>query len=441
MIRFKRTAARQLIAWKNREHRKPLLLQGARQVGKTSLLKWFGSKEFADTAYFNFEEQPDLNQFFESTKDVKRILQNLSLVHGKKIDAQNTLIIFDEIQESGNALNCLKYFYENAPEYAVVAAGSLLGVTIGRTAGFPVGMVTFLQINPLSFSEFLSVANPQFHDYLEQYEGFSPLPDLFFNQLLEVFTRYIISGGMPAAAMQLVSDGNLNTTEQILADILKSYTLDFVKHAPPKDVIKIDHLWKSIPAQLSKENKKFIYQIVKTGARAREYEDALLWLVQAGLVQRVYLCKKPGTPISAYDDLTAFKLYVHDVGILRKLAQLDATAMTTQNSLYTEFKGSLTENYILQSLVNQFEVAPRYWTSDGRAEIDFILQYKNTIIPCEVKASENVHSKSMGVYRAKFAPQLSIKYSLKNLQYRDGQLNIPLFMADHTQKLLDVILK
>lgn len=438
-MKFKRTAFKQLLTWKKMENRKPLLLQGARQVGKTSLLNWFGSQEFSDTAYFNFEEQPEISQFFENTKDVKRILQNLSLVHGKTIEAENTLIIFDEIQESGNALNCLKYFNENAPEYAIVAAGSLLGVTLGRTGGFPVGMVTFLQINPLSFTEYLSGANPQYYNYLEGFTGFDPLPNLFFNQLSEIFTRYVISGGMPAAAANLVSTNDLESTELILGDILKSYTLDFVKHAAPKDIVKIDYLWKSIPAQLSKENKKFIYQVVKAGARAREYEDALLWLSQAGLVHRVYLCKKPNIPLSAYDDLTAFKLYVHDVGILRKLAQLDPISLATNNRLFTEFKGSLTENYILQSLINQFEVIPRYWTSDGKAEIDFILQYKNTIIPCEVKAAENVQSKSLALYREKFNPSLSLRFSLKNIQYRDGQLNIPLFMADYTKTILDRI--
>lgn len=438
-MEFKRNIEYKLLAWKNMQGRKPLLLQGARQVGKTSLLKWLGNQAFNDTAYFNFEEQVEIQQLFENTKDPIRIIQNLSLVHGKKIEPATTLIIFDEIQESGNALNSLKYFKEKAGEYAIAAAGSLLGVTLGKTNGFPVGMVNFLQVNPLSFSEYLSQANPNLHAYLSQLQEISPIPDIFFNQLTENFKRYFISGGMPEAASKLVETDNLESTDTILKDILQSYTLDFIKHAASKEIVKIDYIWKSIPAQLAKENKKFLYQVVKPGARAREYEDALLWLVQAGLVHRVYHCNKPHIPLSAYDDLSAFKLYLHDVGILRKLAQLDTTSFTSQLNIFTEFKGAFTENYILQSLFNQFDVMPRYWTSPGKAEIDFLLQYKNMVIPCEVKADENVNSKSLGVYRDKFQPSISIRYSLKNLQYREGLLNIPLFMADYTQRLLESI--
>jgi uncharacterized protein len=438
---FKRNVEEELVTWKGMKDRKPLLLQGARQVGKTSLLKWLGSQQFANTAYFNFEEQPEISQFFKNTKDTQRLLQNLSLVYGEKIEPENTLIIFDEIQECGEALNSLKYFYENAPEYAIVAAGSLLGVTLGRTGGFPVGMVTFLQVNPLSFSEYLSKANTNLHKYLKELNDFNPIPDIFFNQLTDNFKKYFISGGMPAAAAKLVGSGSIDETELVLRDILQSYTLDFVKHAPPKDIVKIDYLWKSIPAQLSKENKKFLYQVVKTGARAREYEDALLWLVQAGLVHRVYHCNKPNVPLSAYDDLSAFKLYVHDVGILRRLAQLDPTSITTSTKMFSEFKGSLTENYILQSLFNQFEVAPRYWTSNGKAELDFLIQYKNLVFPCEVKAEENVRSKSLKIYQDRFSPEISLRFSLRNIQFRDGLLNIPLFMADYTKTIIDNILK
>jgi uncharacterized protein len=439
-MEFKRNIEEKLLAWKHSEGRKPLLLQGARQVGKTSLLKWLGNQAFEDTAYFNFEEQAEIRQLFQNTKDPIRIIQNLTLVHGKKIEPASTLIIFDEIQECGDALNSLKYFKEKAGEYAIAAAGSLLGVTLGRTGGFPVGMVNFLQVNPLSFSEYLSKANHNLHAYLIQLKEIDTIPDIFFNPLKDHFKRYFISGGMPEAASKLVESDNLESTDAVLKDILQSYTMDFIKHATSKDIVKIDYTWKSIPAQLAKENKKFLYQVVKPGARARDYEDALLWLVQAGLVHRVYHCNKPQVPLAAYDDLSAFKLYLHDVGILRKLAQLDATSFTSNLNLFTEFKGAFTENYILQSLFNQFEVMPRYWTSPGKAEIDFLLQYKNQIIPCEVKAAENVHSRSLGVYREKFNPNISIRYSLKNLQYREGLLNIPLFMADDTQKMLDTLL-
>jgi hypothetical protein len=335
----------------------------------------------------------------------------------------------------------LKYFYEKAPEYAIAAAGSLLGILLGRKDGFPVGKVNFMQVNPLTFSEYLEQANVTLNNYLNQIGGTEPIPDIFFNPILEIFNQYFICGGMPEAASQLIVSASIDKTNEVLDDILRAYTLDFVKHAAPKDIAKINHVWQSIPAQLAKENRKFLYQVVKPGARAREYEDALLWLFQAGLVHRVYSCSKPSLPLSAYDDLSAFKLYLNDVGLLRQLSKIDVSTISQKSQLFTEFKGAFAENYVLQSLFSQFEVMPRYWTSIGKAEVDFVIQYRNMIIPCEVKADENVQSKSLAVYNQQFNPLIRIRYSLKNLQFRDGLLNIPLFMADQTQRLIDFIFR
>lgn len=426
-----------LLAWRNHPRRKPLILRGARQVGKTHLLKTFGAAYFDNTAYFNFEEQPELKQFFQQTKDVRRILENLSLVTGRAIEADKTLIIFDEIQECNEALNSLKYFNENAPEYAVTSAGSLLGVALSKGQSFPVGKVDFMDVCPLSFSEFLSADDPALFSYLEQLDRPEPIPDIFFNPLSDKLKKYFISGGMPEAVVSLIEEKDIERTQQILQNILNAYALDFSKYAEVKDVPKINHIWTSIPSQLARENKKFVYQAAKPGARAREYEDALLWLSDAGLVHRVFRINKPGLPLSSYDDLTAFKLYLLDVGLLRRLALLDPGAISEGNRLFTEFKGALTENYILQHLNRHFEVKPRYWTSGAQAEVDFVIQVKNEIIPVEVKSDENVRSRSLTLYQQQFNPPLRIRYSLKNLTYNDGLLNMPLFMADYTKKLMN----
>ncbi|TAD85871.1 MAG: ATP-binding protein [Bacteroidetes bacterium] len=436
MREFNREIQARLLQWKNGPNRKPLVLQGARQVGKTHLLKQLGNTAFTEMAYFNFEEQPTLKQLFENTKDVQHIIQNLSLVYGRPILPNTTLLVLDEVQECNAALNTLKYFYENAPQYAVAAAGSLLGITLSTPGSFPVGKVHFMEVYPLSFMEYLQAANPTLHQYVQQLTTLAPMPDIFFTALQAHFRHYSISGGMPEAMATLLPTVDVQATESILKDILQAYSLDFAKHAPTKEIARINHVWQSIPAQLARENKKFLYQTVKTGARAREYEDALLWLLQAGLIYKVPLCKKPHLPLSAYDDLSAFKIYLADVGLLRKLAQLPPNALENTQSLFTEFKGALAENYVLQSLARQFEVAPRYWTSAGNAEVDFLLHYKNEVLPCEVKAGLNTRSQSLSVYQSAYQPPLRIRYSLKNLDYNDGLLNIPLFLADRTQQFL-----
>jgi predicted AAA+ superfamily ATPase len=437
-MEIKRTILKKLTAWKNTSDRKPLILQGARHVGKTWLLTHFGAAEFDNVAYFNFEEQPDLKQFFENTKDVPRIVQNLSLVHGQPILPQKTLIIFDEIQECNDALNTLKYFCENAPEYAIASAGSLLGVAMSRGNSFPVGKVDFLHLNPVCFTEFLSAADEKLFDYLESIDRIEPLPDIFFHQLVEKLKMYFICGGMPEAVVALLEKQDTEKTQHVLQNIINAYALYFSKHAENKEIPKLNFLWSSIPSQLARDNKKFLYQAVKQGARSREYEDALLWLSHAGLVHRIFRISKPGLPLSAYDDLSAFKLYLIDVGLLRRLSFLDPIAIREGNRLFMEFKGALSENFILQHLIANFEGTPRYWTSGGQAEVDFLIQVKNDIIPIEVKSDESVRSKSLAVYNDLYQPPVRIRYSLKNLKKDDGLLNIPLFMVDYTEKLLGI---
>jgi hypothetical protein len=439
-MRIDREVLTQLIAWKNKPNRKPLVLQGARQTGKTWLLKNFGSKYYSNVSYFNFEKQVELAQFFDTTKDPSRIIENLSLAEGKAINPGSTLIIFDEIQECNSALNSLKYFCEEAPEYHVACAGSLLGVAMSKGASFPVGKVDFIRVYPLTFSEFLAASSPELSNYLEQIKGFNTIPDIFFNPLTEKLKMFYLSGGMPEAAVSLIEKRDLSLTQEVLHAILNAYTLDFSKHTNSKDVPKINYTWNSLPSQLARENRKFLYQAVKPGARAREYEDALLWLVNSGLVYRTYCCQKPHLPLSMYDDLTAFKIYMLDVGLLRRLSLLDPIAIKEGNRLFTEFKGALTENFILTGLLQQFEGLPRYWRSGNKAEVDFIVQHENNIIPIEVKSDENIRSKSLSYYRKEFNPKLSIRFSLRNLKLEDGLINIPLFMVDYTRKLVDMAL-
>lgn len=438
-MRIQRVLIEKLIKWKQSSLRNPLILQGARQVGKTYLLKSFGEAYYEYVAYFNFEKSPELAQFFEHSKDPSRIIESLSILHGRRIEPESTLIFFDEIQECNDALNSLKYFSEEAPDYHIVCAGSLLGVALSRGRSFPVGKVDFQTLYPVSFSEFLKYSDASLYLYLHNLNRIEAIPDLFFYRILEKFKLYTISGGMPKAIISLHNENGVEMCDEVLQNILKSYRLDFSKHVDNKDIQKINYVWDSIPSQLSKENKKFIYRAVKSGARAREYEDALSWLVNAGLIYKIHKSEKPSLPLSAYDDLSSFKIYAHDVGVLRRLSDLKPSVLAEGNRMFTEFKGALSENIILQSLINQFNEIPRYWTSGNTAEIDFLIQLENEIIPVEVKSNTNVKSKSLFYYRKKYNPQLSIRYSLNNLQYANGILNLPLFMADFTKQFLAII--
>jgi len=431
-----RNIENKLIEWKESVHRKPLILRGARQVGKTFTIKKFGENNFEQTAYFNFDEQPELSQFFKNTKDVHRILRNLSLVCGKEIKPQTTLVVFDEIQECNEALGSLKYFCENASEYAVISAGSLLGVAIAKGRTFPVGKVDFMDIHPVSFLEFLSSSVPELFNYIDSLQGIEPIPDIFFSQLVEQFKVYFITGGMPESIVSYLEDMDIQRVQKTLQNVLDAYSLDFSKHINKSDIFKVGYVWKSIPSQLSRENKKFLYQTVKTGARAREYENAIEWLDRAGLVYKIHRISTAKLPLSTYKDLSAFKLYMLDTGLLRRLSLLSPFAITEGNRLFTEFQGALSENYILQSLKNQFEGLPFYWTSGNKAEVDFVIQNNNELIPIEVKSGKNVRSRSLSVYSEKYQPKLRIRFSMMNLKYDNGLLNIPLFLADHIEKFI-----
>lgn len=441
---MKRLILDKLLVWKKSPYRKPLILKGVRQVGKTWILKEFGRLYYDSVAYFNFDENPEFKQFFQLTKDVNRILQNLMLVSGQKIEPDNTLIIFDEVQDCPEVINSLKYFCENAPQYHIACAGSLLGIALAKPSSFPVGKVNFMQIDPMNFTEFLLAnGDENLVHYLESVESIEPIPEAFFNPLSEKLKMYYVTGGMPESVLMWTEARDVNAMQEALSAIIEAYERDFGKHPNASEFPKISMIWKSISSQLARENKKFLYKAVKEGARAREYEDALQWLVDARLVHKVYRCTAPGLPLSAYDDLSAFKIYLVDVGLLRRLSQLAPSAFGEGNRLFTEFKGALTENYVLQTLVTQFEVEPRYWSQTNPPyEVDFLIQRENDIFPVEVKAETNTKSKSLKKYKELFADQvkLRIRFSLDNLKLDGDVLNIPLFMADHTDRLIGMAL-
>ena len=441
---MERLILKDLIAWKNSPYRKPLILKGVRQVGKTWILKEFGNRCYENTAYFNFDENEEYKQFFETSKDVNRILQNLMFASGQSIKPEKTLIIFDEVQDCPKVINSMKYFCENAPEYHIACAGSLLGIALAKPSSFPVGKVNFMQIDPMTFTEFLTAnGDENLVKYMESIERIEPLPDAFFNPLYEKLKMYYVTGGMPESVLMWTQARDVSAMQNTLSDIIDAYERDFAKHPDVSEFPKISMIWKSIPSQLARENKKFLYKVVKEGARAREYENALQWLVDARLVHKIYRSSTPGLPMSAYDDLSAFKIYLADVGVLRRLAQLAPTAFTEGNRLFTEFKGSLTENFVLQTLLTQFEVTPRYWAQNNPPyEVDFLIQRENEIFPVEVKAEGNIRSKSLKKFKELFPDKvkLRVRFSLDNLKLDDDVLNIPLFMADRTESLLGIAL-
>ena len=432
---MKRTIMKSLLGWKDSRRRKPLVLRGARQVGKTWVLEEFGKSFSGGCVRFNFDKNPEYAQFFQSTKDVKRILQNLAMASGQRI-TPDTLIIFDEIQACEAALNSLKYFKEDAPEYYVASAGSLLGLQL--SSGFPVGQVDFLEMGPMTFTEFLYADGADnFADYLASVNEFTSIPDAFFAPLTEKLKHYFITGGMPESVLVWTEDKDPRAVDSVLSDIIYSYESDFGKHASPEEVNKIRYIWQSLPSQLARENKKFLYSVVKPGARAREYENALNWLKDADIVSKVNRISKPGLPVSAYDDLSAFKIYAVDVGLLRRLSHLPTTAFAEHNRLFTEFKGALTENFVHQSLKQHFEVAPRYW-SEAPYEVDFLVQREDDIIPIEAKAGESIKSTSLKRYAKNYKEEtpLMIRLSMRNLSFDGKLLNVPLFMVDELDRLI-----
>ncbi|MCX6326531.1 MAG: DUF4143 domain-containing protein [Bacteroidia bacterium] len=426
--------------WMISENRKPIILKGSRQTGKTWVMREFGMQCFEYTAEFNFDKTTELAEIFEKTKDVKRILNDLSLFTDVPIVSGKTLIIFDEIQECNGAFNSLKYFCEDASEYHIIAAGSLLGVAIKKkTMSVPVGKVEILSMRPISFKEFLRQSDEKIYSFIENISKIEPLPEIIFNRLSEEHKRYQLCGGMPEAVVSLLDNRGMGVVENVLQNILDLYTLDFSKYADSIDIARINNIWNSLPSQLAKENKKFIYKVVKTGARAREYEDALLWLEEAGLVYRVFCVTKPAIPLSAYRDIAAFKLYAFDSGLLRRLSRLSPEVILSGHLGFIEFKGALAENAVLQSLLPQFDEKPCYWSSENKAEIDFLVQTASLIIPIEVKSESRVSGKSLSVYHAKFAPEIRIRFSMNNLKQENGLINLPSFLVDWTKKIIEMI--
>ena len=426
-----------LHAWKASESRKPLILRGARQVGKTWILEEFGKSFSGGFVRINFDKQPEYKQFFETTKDVKRILENISLATGFKI-TKDSLVIFDEIQECPEALNSLKYFCEDAREYYIACAGSLLGLQLA--GGFPVGKVDFLNMYPMSFEEFITACGcGSLVDYLNRYMVNEPVLDAFKNPLTEKLKMYYLIGGMPEAVAEWTENHDIAKVDYILSNILTAYRADFSKHADKSILQKIYLVWDSIPSQLSKENKKFLYSAIKTGARAREYESAIEWLKNADLVHKVYRISRPGLPLSSHSDLGAFKMYMLDTGLLRVQSNLASSVFTEEDRLFKEFKGALSENFVMQNLMMDYNNL--YYWSDSMHEVDFIMQHENDIIPVEVKSGESVHSKSLGKYAKSYPEEtkLCVRYSLKDCRY-DGQvLNIPLYMINQTDRLIQQI--
>ena len=432
---MKRFIMDKLISWKNSKTRKPLIIKGARQVGKTYILKEFGAKYYKSVAYFNFDHDDALKELFVNTKDPKRILEQLSLAIGKKIEPLETLIIFDEVQECPDALNSLNYFCEEASQYHIVCAGSLLGIRLSKTS-FPVGKVEFLSMNPMTFSEFLIADGCEnLVEYMNEINSINEVPKIFESQLVEKLKAYFIVGGMPEAVYSWTTNKDIEEVNKIQDNILKAYESDFSKHTTNTEANKISIIWNGIPSQLAKENKKFVYQAIKPGARAREYEDALNWLNDANLIHKCYNVKKNDFPLKAYNDLSSFKIYMNDVGLLRRMVNLDSSIILEGNKLFEEFKGSFTENYVYNALNTLYDMDINYYTFD-RYEIDFVIQYKDKIIPIEVKAGNSKKHTSLTKYNVENNNDISILLSLDNLK-KDGKvINIPLYLIEYINNII-----
>ena len=440
-MRIEREIIGRLKVWKDAPSRKPLLLRGARQIGKTWVMETFGRECFKYCVKFDFDRQQELKSVFLATKDPQRLIKELSLYCEQPVVAGETLIIFDEIQECEEALNSLKYFCDEAPEYHIIAAGSLLGVAVKkRRMTVPVGKVRIIDMFPVTFKEFLLASDARTYEYIESLHEIRHLPEIIMSKLRMEYRRYQVSGGMPEAVVALLDNQGIGAVESALQDILDLYELDFAKYAEPREIPRIHAIWHSLPAQLSKENRKFVYKVIKSGARSKDYEDALMWLEDAGMIYRVFSLSKPGMPLSAYEETDAFKVYACDCGLLRRLAHLPATVVTDPIANYTEFKGALAENAVLQSIKPLMDgQTPCYWTSPGTAEVEFVIQWGDEIIPIEVKAEENISGSSLSVYFKKYAPRHRMRFSMLNLQYNEGLLSSPAPLAGWLDKWMFLI--
>ena len=430
---MKRNAMHALINWKSDPERKPMILKGARQVGKTWLMKEFGKNYYKNFVYFNFDEEDELKSIFETNKNPHRIIELLSLITGEKIMPEDTLIIFDEIQECPEALNTLKYFNEKANNYHVIAAGSLLGTLIAAPKSYPVGMVNLLDIYPLTFDEFLGAVDPTVYAYYESILKEQPIEEIFHNRLLGIYNNYLIIGGMPECVASWIKYQDPARISRIQHELVTVYENDFSKHNGKVNSGRILMVFRSIVSQLAKPNEKFMYGAVREGGRARDFEEAIEWLVSAGMLNRVYNVSKPEHPLSAFDKQEHFKLFVFDTGLLKHMAGIDNSAILLKTDY--QFKGPLTENYVLQQLRGQFDIEPRYF-SDKNSEIDFIIQYGTEIIPVEAKGGENKSAPSFKKYIADHRPEHALRFSKRGYK-KDGYItNLPLYLAGKTKELL-----
>lgn len=432
---MRRTAMEKLVAWKSSDERKPMVLKGARQVGKTWLMKEFGKNYYKSFVYFNFDEEDELKSIFETNKNPQRIIELLSMIAGEKIHPLDTLVIFDEVQECPEALNALKYFKEKANEYHVIAAGSLLGTLLAKPKSYPVGMVNLLDIFPLNFEEFLEATDAPLFAYYEGIHKEQQIEEIFHNRLLEAYNNYLIIGGMPECVSSWLKHKDPAKIAQIQRELIEVYENDFSKHNGKVNSGRILMVFRSIVTQLAKSNEKFMYGAVREGARARDFEEAIEWLVSAGMLNRIYNVSKLEHPISAFDKLDQFKLFLFDTGLLKQMAGIDNSAILLKSTY--QFKGPLTENYVLQQLRGQFNVMPRYFSSRN-GEIDFVLQCGMEIIPVETKGGEDKSAPTFKKYVADNHPQYAVRFS--KMGYRkDGNItNIPLYLVGKTKELLGI---
>ncbi|MDY0199162.1 MAG: ATP-binding protein [Tenuifilaceae bacterium] len=427
-----------LLTWKTRVGRKPLVVRGARQVGKTWLMKEFGHKHFENVLYVNFEKTKRLQSLFELDFDIKRVQIALQAETGIKITPENTLIILDEIQSAPSALNALKYFCEDAPELFVIAAGSLLGVALHAHTSFPVGKVEFMDLYPMSYYEFLdAIGERNFLEILQSHDW--DLITTFKSKYIELLRQYYFVGGMPEAVSVFIRDYDFKAVRYVQKNILDAYEQDFSKHAPIELVHRIRMVWNSIPSQLAKENRKFIYGVLKEGARAKEFELAIEWLVNCGQVHKVFRTTKPSIPLKAYEDRSAFKLYLVDIGLLAAMGDIDVRTLLKGNDIFNEFKGAITEQFVLQQLVNDSNNAIFYWTAErSTAEIDFLIQNSGNVVPLEVKAEENLQAKSLKVLSQKYNPKISIRTSMSDYRNQEWLINLPLYAINELKQVIDL---
>lgn len=424
-----RSIINDLRKWKKSKHRKPLILQGARQTGKTWIMKEFGRTDYKNTAYLLCQENPSLENLFNAPFNKERLINGFQIICGFKIEAENTLIIIDEIQDIPKAITSLKFFYEQAPEYHIICAGSLPGVSLHQNISFPVGKVNFLNLYPLSFSEFLiAIGKEQYAKIINDKNQDSEILSAFSNDYIEYLKYYFYIGGMPEVVSTWIETNDFSEVRKIQKELLLAYENDVSKHTTPEMANKIKQVWNSVPGQLAKDNKKFLYSVVKESARAREYENAINWLKNAGLLIKVHRVNKPGIPIKAYEDLDAFKIFILDIGLLCNMTNLSPKVLLEGNKLFTEFKGALAEQYVCQQMQSELQIEPFYWSAkDGKAEVDFIFQNDDEIIPVEVKAEINLQAKSLKVFRDTYNSECAFRFSLSKFENHGILKDIPLY--------------